>query len=82
MLRPDEVLCPFCHQPVPQFESYCLLHGCSYDPPSADWVDTTTIGSSHQIEIDTNRVGHYRHRDYHGGPWKKGLPQEKEDPNA
>jgi len=46
-----------------------------YDPPDAEWIDSTLIGSAVQTEVDVNRVGHCRHRNAaQQGAWKKGKP--------
>ena len=49
-----------------------------YDPSGATWVNATTIGSAYEVELDTSREDHWRHRlrdpmtGQGCGPWVKG----------
>lgn len=48
-----------------------------YAPGGANWVDVSRIGSNFQEEVDTNRSGHYRHRDRgRVSPWVCGIAPE------
>lgn len=49
-----------------------------YDRPDADWIEVSALGQTHQLQIDANNVGHYRHRKMSvGEPWVEGLPPTK-----
>jgi hypothetical protein len=51
-----------------------------YDPPDAHWISSTTIGSPYEIEIDTTKQNHSRHRNFvENGPWLKGYPPTNAD---
>lgn len=44
-----------------------------FDPPDAEWLDITAIGSEWQIQIDASRHrSRYRSLRKVGDPWKAG----------
>lgn len=45
-----------------------------YDPPGADWMDCTTVGSAFEMQVDLTRPAHYRHRLVSDlGTWREGM---------
>lgn len=65
------------YPPEPGNRNY--THADDYDPPGANWLDHTVLGSAYQEQLDLNSPSsRWRHRNFmRQGPWMQGpAPDE------